>query len=252
MKYIKFTVIALCLIVLIPPAVSAKQLYKWVDKNGVVHVTDNPDSIPSEYRSSAVKSKPKSRSGATIEKIEKGFKNVFDEASRLIKENIKKVVAGALVIIGLIALVYLLRSYLKFKEQKERERGLRALEILNIDGMSRTEFENYVIRLLTHRGFKVETTGEKIALGVTLIAKKDEHKYAVQIERQTGSVSRLAVSDIDREKHRYGCDKVMLITNSHFSEDAIELAKSTGCELVDRDALAKWVLDFQRSNVESS
>src|SRR3972149_4414501 len=252
MKYIKFTVIALCLIVLISPTVSAKQLYKWVDKDGVVHVTDNPESIPSEYRSSAVESKPKSRSGETIEKIESGFKNAFEEISRLVKENIKKVVAGTLVILGLIALVYLLRSYLKFKEQKERERGLRALEILNIDGISRTEFENYVIRLLTHRGFKVETTGEKIALGVTLIAKKDEHKYAVQIERQTGAVSRLAVSDVDREKHRYGCDKVMIITNSHFSEDAIELAKSTGCELVDRVTLSKWVPDFQRSNVESS
>src|SRR3989304_3699985 len=252
MKYIKFTVIALCLIVLIPPAVSAKQLYKWVDKDGIVHVTDNPEAIPSEYRSSAVKSKPKSGSGATIEKIEKGFKNVFDEVLRLVKENIKKVGAGTLVIIGLIALVYLLRSYLKFKEQKGRERGLRALEILNIDSISRTEFENYVIRLLTHRGFKVETTGEKIALGVALIAKKNEHKYAVQIERQTGPVPRLAVSDVDREKHRYGCDKVMIITNSYFSEDAIELARSTGCELIDRDTLGKWILDFQRSNVESS
>src|SRR3972149_4951570 len=245
MKYIKFTVIALCLIVLMPPTVSAKQLYKWVDKNGVVHVTNKGRDINGEYRSSAVKSKPKSGSGATIEKIEKGFKNVFDEVSRLVKENIKKVVAGTLVIIGLIVLVYLFRSYLKFKEQKERERGLRALEILNIDGISRTEFENYVIRLLTHRGFKVETTGEKIALGVTLIAKKDEHKYAVQIERQTGAVSKLAVSDLDREKHRYGCDKVMIITNSYFSEDAIELAKSTGCELVDRDTLGRWILDFQ-------
>ncbi|MGH7802483.1 MAG: restriction endonuclease [Thermodesulfobacteriota bacterium] len=245
MKYIKFTVIAVCLIVLMPPTVSAKQLYKWVDKDGVVHVTDNPESIPSEYRSSAVKSKPKSRSGATIERIESGFKNAFEEISRHAKENIKKVIAGTLVIIGLIALVYLLRSYLKFKEQKERERGLRALEILNIDGISRTEFENYVIRLLTHRGFKVETTGEKIALGVTLIAKKDEHQYAVQIERQTGAVSRLTVSDVDREKHRYGCDKVILITNSHFSEDAIELARLKGFELVDRDTLAMWILNFQ-------
>lgn len=245
MKYIKFTVIALCLIVLIPPIVSAKQLYKWVDKDGVVHVTDNPESIPSEYRSSAVKSKPKSGSGATTEKIEKGFKNAFEGVSSLAKENIRKIITGALVIIGLIALIYLFRSYLKFKEQKERERGLRALEILNIDSISRTEFENYVIRLLTHRGFKVETTDAALNLGINMIAKKHDHKYAVQIERQTGLVSRLAVSDIDREKHRYGCDKVMLITNSNFSEDAIELAKSTGCELVDRDILAEWILDFQ-------
>jgi len=85
-----------------------------------------------------------------------------------------------------------------------------------------------------------------------MIAKKNDHKYAVQINRQTGSVSRLLVSDIDREKHRYGCDKAMLITNSYFSEDVIELAKSTGCELVDRDTLGKWILDFQRSNVETS
>lgn len=252
MKYIKFTVIALCLIVLMPPTVSAKQLYKWVDKNGVVHVTDNPESIPSEYRSSAVKSKPKSGSGATIEKIEKGFKNVFDEVLRLVKENIKKVVAGTLVIIGLIVLVYLLRSYLKFKEQKERERGLRALEILNIDSISRTEFENFVIRLLTHRGFKVETTDATLDLGINMIAKKNDHKYAVQINRQTDSVSRLLVSDIDREKHRYSCDKAMLISNSYFSQDAIDLASSKECELVHRDILAVWILDFQRSNVISN
>ena len=245
MKYIKFTVIALCLIVLMPPTVSAKQLYKWVDKNGVVHVTDNPESIPSEYRSSAVKSKPKSGSGATIEKIEKGFKNAFEGVSRQAKEHIRKIITGALVIIGLIALAFILRGYLKLKEQKERERGLRALEILNIDSISRTEFENYVIRLLTHRGFKVETTDATLDLGINMIAKKNDHKYAVQIERQTGSVSRLAVSDVDREKHRYGCDKVILITNSYFSEDAIELAKSTGCELVNRDILAEWILDFQ-------
>ncbi|HZX12818.1 MAG TPA: restriction endonuclease, partial [Thermodesulfobacteriota bacterium] len=96
------------------------------------------------------------------------------------------------------------------------------------------------------------TTDATLDLGINMIAKKNDHKYAVQINRQTDSVSRLLVSDIDREKHRYGCDKAMLITNSYFSDDAIELAKSTGCELVDRDALAKWVLDFQRSNEKSS
>jgi restriction system protein len=252
MKYVKFTVVALCLIVLIPPTLLAKQLYKWVDKDGVVHVTDNPEVIPEGYRSSAVKFKPKSRSGETIENIKVSFENTFEGISIYTKENIKKIVAGTLAIIGIIALVYTLRGYLKFKKRREKEKQLKALELSNIDNFNRTEFEDYIIRLLTHRGFKVETTGNSVYLGVDFIAQKNDLKYAVQIKQQTSPVPRLLVSDIDREKHRYDCNRVMLVTNSYFSEDAIELAKSTGCELVDRDALAKWVLDFQNSKARSN
>ena len=42
MQGMKFTIIALSLAVLISPIASVGELYKWIDKDGVVNVTDDP------------------------------------------------------------------------------------------------------------------------------------------------------------------------------------------------------------------
>jgi hypothetical protein len=38
----------------------------------------------------------------------------------------------------------------------------------------------------------------------------------------------------------------MVVTNSYFTRGAKQLAHSTGCELIDRDILAEWILDYQQ------
>jgi HJR/Mrr/RecB family endonuclease len=38
----------------------------------------------------------------------------------------------------------------------------------------------------------------------------------------------------------------MVITNVFFTAGAQELAKSTGCRLVDRNELTNWILAFQQ------
>jgi hypothetical protein len=44
----------------------AQQLYKWTDKKGVVHLTDNPDELPEPMRTKALKDyKPKERKQQT-------------------------------------------------------------------------------------------------------------------------------------------------------------------------------------------
>lgn len=42
----------------------------------------------------------------------------------------------------------------------------------------------------------------------------------------------------------------MVITNNYFSPGAVELAKSTGCILIDRDMLANWVNEYQGLNAQ--
>jgi len=42
----------------------------------------------------------------------------------------------------------------------------------------------------------------------------------------------------------YRCTKAMVITNNYFTPGAETLARSTGCLLVDRDTLAKWISEF--------
>lgn len=251
MHGVKFISVTISLILLAASVSFAGKMYKWVDKSGVIHVTDDPANIPHEYRSLVEESNSKSKSGAIIKKMKKGSNDALDEVLRVIEKNREKILVGVPLIAVLIALVYSLRHYLKLKGSGEKQRRLRALESLNIDNMDEAGFERCVSELLVHRGFRVEKTGDLFNLGVDFIAQKNNLKYAVQIIQQTVSVSRIAVSDAEREKHRYGCDRAMLITNGYFTQDAVELSVSKGCDLVDRDILAEWILDFQKSNQKS-
>jgi HJR/Mrr/RecB family endonuclease len=82
--------------------------------------------------------------------------------------------------------------------------------------------------------------------GVDVIADKDGVRYAIQVKRYRGKVSRRAVSDAVAGKYQFKCDAAMVVTNSYYTAGAQELAASADCFLIDRDTLAQWVLDFQR------
>jgi restriction system protein len=83
-------------------------------------------------------------------------------------------------------------------------------------------------------------------LGIT--ATRNGLKYAIQFKRQIGLVTRQGVIDTLKEKSNRSCNAAMIITNSHFTKDAMELARLEKCELVDRDALAKWIHDFKKTD----
>ncbi|HEY4761585.1 MAG TPA: restriction endonuclease [Thermoguttaceae bacterium] len=130
-------------------------------------------------------------------------------------------------------------------ERAERERRLRALRLADVDNMAGIDFEHYVCRLLVYRGFTANVTRSSGDLGVDIVAQRNFQKYAIQVKRHRKGVSRRAVSDAVAGKQHYGCDRAMVITNSYFTKGAKELAQSTGCELINRDSLAEWILDFQ-------
>jgi restriction system protein len=151
------------------------------------------------------------------------------------------------VIIGIFALfIYKYGKYKKSLEQK-----YRAMQIANIDGMSGIEFEQYLQRLLTYRGFSVNLTRATGDLGIDLIASGNGIKIAIQAKRYHSKVSRRAISDAVAGMSYYGCNKSMVITNNYFSSGAITLAKSTGCILINRDTLATWINEYQGSTVQS-
>jgi len=43
-------VVWMCVILLLPLSVAVGKIYKWVDRHGAVHFTDNPDAVPVPYR----------------------------------------------------------------------------------------------------------------------------------------------------------------------------------------------------------
>jgi restriction system protein len=142
--------------------------------------------------------------------------------------------------------IFAIVMVVKLIEFVARNRRLRALEILDIDFMSGVEFEQYLQKLLTFRGYRVRMTPSSGDLGVDLVASSSGEKIAIQVKRYSNKVDRTAISDAVAGKYNYNCDTAMVITNNYFRRGAIDLARSTGCILVDRDTLAEWIVEYQK------
>ena len=120
------------------------------------------------------------------------------------------------------------------------------LTISNADSMKGIEFEYFIAKLLRSREFiNVKVTQGSGDFGVDIIAEKQNDRYAIQVKRYSKIVSRRAVSDAVAGKDYYNCNKAMVITNSHLSIKSKEFAQKVGCIIIEREELAKWILNFQ-------
>jgi hypothetical protein len=124
-------------------------------------------------------------------------------------------------------------------------RRYRALRLADVDSMAGHDFEHYVAALLEHQGHTTTVTKGSGDLGVDVIAAKGALRYAVQTKRYSAAVPRTAVSDAVAGMAHYKCNAAMVVTTHRFSDGAQQLARSTGCVLVDRDELAQWIIAFQ-------
>ena len=128
-----------------------------------------------------------------------------------------------------------------------RNRKFRAIQIANIDSMGGVDFERYLQKLLTSRGYSVRMTQASGDLGVDLVASRNGEATAIQVKRQNSKVSRRAISDAVAGLQHYHCNKAMVITNNYFTPGAATLARSTGCALIDRGTLAAWIVELQNA-----
>lgn len=149
-------------------------------------------------------------------------------------------------IMAITAVIFIVLTIVAFiHDVKEQNKRLKAIEISNVDLMEGVEFEEYLQKLLTGRGYSIDITKASGDLGVDLVAAKGDEKIAIQAKRFKANVSRRAISDAVAGMTYYGCNHAMVITNSYFSPGAMELATATGCILIDRDTLVNWIIEFQ-------
>ncbi len=147
---------------------------------------------------------------------------------------------GVFVLIGLVLTLSALWVRVRY-------RRLRAIRMADIDYMDGLDFERYVCRLLEVQGYRdVENLRGSGDFGVDIVATQDGIRYAIQVKRYKGNVSRRAISDAVAGKFHFDCEAAMVVTNSYFTKSAKQLARSTECTLIDRDILADWILAFQR------
>ncbi len=155
------------------------------------------------------------------------------------------ILAGIVLILASITGISIILIVKYKKMRKEREKKFRAIQIANIDTMTGIEFEYYLQKLLASRGFSVHVTKVSGDLGVDLIASSNSDKFAIQAKRYSTKVSRRAISDAVAAMSYYGCNKAVVITNNFFTPDAVKLAQTTGCILIDRNVLADWIIELQ-------
>jgi restriction system protein len=129
----------------------------------------------------------------------------------------------------------------------EQRKKFHAIRLANIDEMSGIQFEHYLKKLFSHRGYRVSITKASGDLGVDLIAVRGDERIAIQVKRYQRTVSRRAVSDAVAGMKHYRCNRAMVVTNSYFTPGAQTLARANNCPLVDRDKLGNWIVEMQKS-----
>ena len=91
-------------------------------------------------------------------------------------------------------------------------------------------------------GYKLSSPNTQFDELIDFIGFKGGEKVAIAIHDSENFVSKIVVSEIDREKHKHDCKKSMIVCRTYFEEDVIEFAKSVDCELIDKERLSKLLL----------
>jgi restriction system protein len=122
--------------------------------------------------------------------------------------------------------------------------------IYEVDKMSGTDFEMFLVSLFSKLGYNAQHTGEIGDLGSDLVVEINGLKTAVQAKRWDNNVGPDAVREVLAVIKPRGCNFGMVVTNSYFTQEAKYLAKSNNITLWDRNTLIKSILKSQGTNLE--
>jgi restriction system protein len=125
------------------------------------------------------------------------------------------------------------------------QRRLTTSGIAEIDGMDGRTFEKYLENLFNRLGYRVERTRYVGDYGADLVTRKDGVRTVIQAKRYQGKVGIKAVQEAVASKGYYDCTAAMVVTNSTYTKQAVELARANGVELWDRDRLVEALLSAQ-------
>lgn len=124
--------------------------------------------------------------------------------------------------------------------------------IQDIDEMTGIQFEYFLLYKFRQRKYKVKTTPITGDYGADLVLKKRKEKIVVQAKRYQNDVGIAAVQEVIGSIAFYGAEKGMVITNSYFTPNAINLADANDIILWDRNILIEEFLENEETDSELS
>lgn len=120
-----------------------------------------------------------------------------------------------------------------------------ALLTSDIDTLSGTDFERLMESYYRDKGYKVERVGGSGDHEVDLILQdKKGYKIAVQCKRWKKNVGNDIVLRLKAGKQVYGCYDAWIVTTSHFTKAAIQIAEPLNIKLINgaqvHDMINRW------------
>lgn len=147
----------------------------------------------------------------------------------------KFLIPCCLILAGIIAFIIILKIIFRII----RKRRYLNSPLTLIDQMTGEEFEKYLAAQFENMGYEVELTPLSNDYGADLVCYKGEEILIVQAKRYNAVVGNAAIQEIVAAKGYYNATRCMVVTNSHFSANAIALADANDVELWDRDSISE-------------
>ncbi len=148
-----------------------------------------------------------------------------------------------LVLIAII--VFKIKKCVKNNQTKKINKFLNSITLDNINSLSGHEFEEFLYYLFLNIGFEVSITPKSHDYGADLILTIYNKKIVVQSKLYTShKVGVSSVQEVYSSIKYYNADMGIVVTNSDFSKNSINLANSTNILLWDKNMLIR-LLQFK-------
>lgn len=113
---------------------------------------------------------------------------------------------------------------------------------VNYDSLTGIEFEKFCAYILSKNGFEnIKITPPSGDHGIDVIAERKEVSYAIQCKCYSGNVGNSSVQQAHTGRTLYKKDIAAVMTNSHFTPQAIEEANALNVKLWDRNKLNSMI-----------
>jgi restriction system protein len=145
--------------------------------------------------------------------------------------------------VAIPSLVALITFHLLASRGSAEERLLgrmKGFPIEAVDHMSGHDFEEHLAYFFERYGYRVQRTSLTGDYGADLVLEGPEGRVVVQLKRRQAKIGLTAVQEAHGARARYKANKAMVVTNSSYTRQAMELAESCSVELRDRE----WLVAF--------
>lgn len=144
-------------------------------------------------------------------------------------------------------------SKLEFKQIKPKGNSSTKkqdeVSIYDIDRLTGTQFEEFMEKLLDANGYSdSHVTGKAGDQGGDILTKNDDEKFIIQAKNYAlnRKVTNSAVQEVLGAIAYYGADQGVVVTNSFFTQSAIELAEVNNITLWDRRIVTQMLEGYNQ------